>query len=77
LKSKRDLELLKMALNKSDLKTIQVISHKIRGHALGYGFAPLSQICTQIEHAAIEGRSHIINLLLDEYTAYIENVDLK
>ena len=73
---KRDLEVLKSAMSSSDFKTVQVISHKIRGHALSYGFDPLSGICAKIERAAVEKNSDIIISLLNEYRDYIERVEL-
>ena len=73
---KRDLETLRNALEKSDYKTLQVISHKIRGHAHSYGFSPLSTICALIERAAIEKKLEIIVSQLNEYRDYIEKVEL-
>jgi HPt (histidine-containing phosphotransfer) domain-containing protein len=73
---KRDLETLRRAAEKSDFRTVQVISHKIRGHAVSYGFDFLSGICGIMERAAGEKKLEIIVSLLNEYRDYIERVDL-
>jgi len=73
---KRDLETLSEALHKGDFKTVQVISHKIKGHALSYGFGPLSSTCAMMERAATEKKLEIIVSLLNEYRDYIERVEL-
>ena len=74
---KRDLQILREAIEKNDFKTLQSIGHKIRGHALSYGFDRLSSICAMIEKAAGEKKYEIIVSLLNEYRDYIENVDLE
>ena len=73
---KRDLETLRDSLQRHDFKTVQVISHKIRGHALSYGFDHLSGICALIEKAAIENKYEIIVSQLNEFRDYIEKVEI-
>ncbi len=73
---KKDLERLRDSLSKQDFKTLETISHKIRGHALSYGFVPLSGICALIERAAIEKNYEVIVSQLNEYRDYIEKVEV-
>jgi HPt (histidine-containing phosphotransfer) domain-containing protein len=72
----RRADLIKMsdALNKNDLKTINEVCHQIKGHALGYGFKILSEICQKIEIATQSNSKEKIILLLKEYGDYINQV---
>ena len=73
---KADLEKLRAALEKDDFSALQMLSHKIKGHATSYGFTQLSPLCKQMETAAISHEKEIIATLLDEYADYISRVDI-
>jgi HPt (histidine-containing phosphotransfer) domain-containing protein len=49
---KRDAITLADALGKGDFQTIELIGHRIRGSAGGYGFGELGEIGSRMEEAA-------------------------
>ena len=73
---KADLDTLRAALEKDDFNALQMLIHKIKGHATSYGFTKLSPLCKQMETAAISHEKKIIATLLDEYADYISRVDI-
>jgi signal transduction histidine kinase/DNA-binding response OmpR family regulator/CHASE3 domain sensor protein len=52
---KKDVELLREALNKKDIAVIGKISHNIKGTALSYGQTELDKISQVLNHASKEG----------------------
>ena len=71
-----DLNRLGDFLRSSDLKSIQAICHKIRGHATSYGMAPLGEICKQMEIAAQNGEKENVSTLLSQFKNYLDCVEL-
>src|SRR5581483_1357110 len=49
---KADLLKLEQSLREGDFNSIERLSHKIRGHATGYGMPELTDICRSLELAA-------------------------
>lgn len=66
---RRDVQTLNTALEQSDLKTIHLIGHRMKGDGGGYGFdaisvigAALEQAATKVDRSAIQ---HQIDALVD------------
>lgn len=66
---RRDVQTLTTSLAQSDLKTIHLIGHRMKGDGGGYGFDAISAIGAALEQAATkEDRSaiqHQIDALVD------------
>ena len=73
---KSDLDRLKAFLHNHDFESIRVISHKIRGHAMSYGLAPLGDICKKLEAAVSQDSEQEVQQLIADYEAYLVRIEL-
>ncbi len=69
-----DIALLRAALQKRDMKTIQTIGHQMKGTGKPYGFPGLSQIGGDLEAAAIQIDDNRVELAIGSLVSYLEKV---
>jgi len=72
----KDLSSILEAIKTNDIKTIQVIGHKLAGNAGSYGLPDLGQIGVNLEMAAIKQDLISIKSLLIEYKNYMEKLEI-
>ncbi len=73
---RRDLQLLKAALDRSDYESIRQVGHKMSGTGLGYGFGRISELGARMEAEAKDHNPGAIRSLADELSSYIDRVDI-
>jgi len=73
---KKDLVRFKEALANKNFEFIRRLSHEIKGHGASYGFIQLTQICNQMENAAVAQNAILIGSFLGDYEKYIGQIDL-
>lgn len=73
---RRDLTIIKEALEKGDYDAIRVAGHQMRGSGAGYGFDALTDIGSDLEQAAKEKDRARIFSALESLADYIERVEV-
>lgn len=48
---------MRAAHEKGDSAQLKVLAHQLKGAAGSYGFAPISEVCRELESAVVGGRS--------------------
>lgn len=72
----KDLNSLKVALAKTDCRSMQSIGHSLKGVGGGYGFAGLSELGAKIETAAKAGDVKALATLIDGVADYLQRVQV-
>jgi HPt (histidine-containing phosphotransfer) domain-containing protein len=72
----KDAEALRLQLEQNDFKSIERITHKIKGSAGSYGFTELGEIGGKMEKAAQENDLDALKKLYAEMSEYLGAVDL-
>jgi HPt (histidine-containing phosphotransfer) domain-containing protein len=73
---KKDLENIAHALNNGDLKTIEVIAHKLAGNAGSYGLHDLGEIGVELEKGCQNEAIEEIKALHQKYTDYMNRLEV-
>ncbi len=72
-----DIEKLKELVSLKDLKSIEVIAHKLAGNAGGYGFVELGEVGRRMESAAQSEDLQVISDEFENYKNYMLNLEIK
>lgn len=75
-KRKAELATLQEAVNNNDHEKIKSIAHSTKGHAAGYGFDGLGQICEEMDDAINSGDIETVKHCIARYADYINNVEI-
>lgn len=67
---------LKEKLTQHDFDRIAAIGHKIKGSGGGYELDTLSEIGEKIEKAAKQEDEKELEIIFDEMSSYLENLDI-
>jgi HPt (histidine-containing phosphotransfer) domain-containing protein len=73
---RRDVTTLQAALQRHDLKTIRMLSHRMKGDGGGYGFDAISEIGDAIEQAALREDNTTITEQVAALADYLARVDV-
>lgn len=73
----KDIIELKALLAAEDYSSIEKIAHKVAGSSGGYGFDQLGKIAKEIELKAMSGETGPIPSLIENFQAYVENVQIE
>jgi len=77
LKSReKDIEKVREYLATGDFEAIRLLGHTLKGNGAGYGFDDLSVVGREMEQAATEEAPDAINKTLDDFSAYLENIEV-
>ncbi len=75
--SREEIRNLNDALASKDYKALKDLGHKIKGSSVSYGFKGMSDLGLTIEKAAVAEKSfEEIGKLVEEFTFYVENVEV-
>ncbi len=75
--SREEIRNLNDAYTSKDYKALKDLGHKIKGSSVSYGFKGMSDLGLSIEKAAVANKSFDeIKSLIDEFTFYVENVEI-
>ncbi len=72
----KDISAIHDALEKSDLDTIRILGHSMKGSGGGYGFETITDIGMMMEKAAKEGRNEDIRLQMKRLEDYLRQVEI-
>lgn len=75
-KRKKELAEMQTAVAGGSLDIIEKHAHSTKGHAAGYGFDGLGEICENLDQAAADGDIDKVKAMLNEYDSYINNVEI-
>ena len=67
---------IRNALAEHDLETVEKIGHNIKGVGGGYGFDYVTELGANIEKAASEGDTLLLDQIVKELEEYLENVEI-
>ncbi len=70
----KDIEIITQALVKADMKSIEVVAHKLAGNAGGYGLAELGLIGKEMEAASKQQNVDEVKKLFQRMKDYLENL---
>jgi HPt (histidine-containing phosphotransfer) domain-containing protein len=71
---KKDIDVLKNALDQEDYYAVQKLGHKLKGSGGGYGFDALSRMGQTLEISAKGKKSQKIKDTINELIEYLENI---
>ena len=71
-----DLGTIRTAIDRADYETISQIGHKMKGEGGSYGFDAVTAMGAVLEQAALDKNLATARHTLDEFTAYLESVDV-
>lgn len=73
---RKDVNAILMALESSNYEAVRATGHKISGTGGGYGFPRISEIGSQLEHAALEQNAAQIHALTAELLKFVDHVEV-
>ncbi len=73
----RDTKVMFDAVYSQDTKVLIQTSHRLRGDAPGYGFIKFGETCGKIEDLARQGQIEACEVLVEELTIYIKNLEVQ
>ena len=73
---KKDIGLLKNALEQEDFETIKKLGHKLKGSGGGYGFDALSRMGQTLEISAKGQQNQKIKETINDLIEYLENISI-
>ena len=73
----KDIEIITQALGRGDMKSIEVVAHKLAGNAGGYGLAELGIIGKEMESACKQQKAEDVKILFQKMKDYLSNVEIK
>lgn len=71
-----DIGRIRDSLHQKDFETIEMMGHSMKGVGKGYGFSQITVIGGQIEAAAKEHLSDVIETLVHELASFLQSVDV-
>ncbi|MFO0774202.1 MAG: Hpt domain-containing protein [Nitrospiraceae bacterium] len=71
---RKDVETLRQALATSDFRSIQLLGHRLRGDAGGYGFEAMGEMGTKLEAAAERQDCEAIERQIALFVDYLNRV---
>lgn len=74
---RQELVTLQKALEKSEMETIRIIGHTLKGSGGGYGFERLTEIGAVLEIAAKESNLAELQTQLESMHNYLERVEVR
>jgi HPt (histidine-containing phosphotransfer) domain-containing protein len=72
-----DVRKLRDALDASDMESLRVTGHSMKGTGGGYGFDGLSEIGAAIEKAAKSGDLDAVRARVDELVDYLARIEIR
>ncbi len=73
---RKDIEKILAALDKSDLETIRILGHDMKGSGGGYGFDAITDIGALLEKSARNGDTGGVSLGIERLDAYLNQVEV-
>lgn len=73
---RNDVESIQAALQKNDLRTIEILGHSMKGSGGGYGFGLISEIGGDMEIAAKKGDKEEIRKRTADLANYLDRVEI-
>ena len=73
---RKDVAALGRATQMLDVKTVQLLGHRMKGDGGGYGFEEISSIGQALEHAAGREDWKVIAEKIEALTAFLAQVDV-
>jgi HPt (histidine-containing phosphotransfer) domain-containing protein len=73
---RKDVATLQSALQSNDLKTVQMLGHRMKGDGGGYGFDEISEIGDRLEQAAIRADRTVMKQQIETLVDFLARVDV-
>jgi HPt (histidine-containing phosphotransfer) domain-containing protein len=73
---KKEIGVLKNALEQEDFDTIKKLGHKLKGSGGGYGFDAISRMGQTLEISAKNKKNQKIKDTINELIEYLENISI-
>ncbi len=73
---RRDVDVVRGALDQRDYDLIRSVGHKMKGSGGGYGFDPITRIGAVLEAAAVKADPDRIREALRDLSDYLERIDI-
>ncbi len=73
---RRDIAMILAALDKSDLETIRILGHSMKGSGGGYGFDAITDIGALLEKSANGGDPAGVRRGIERLDAYLNQVEV-
>jgi HPt (histidine-containing phosphotransfer) domain-containing protein len=75
--SRKDLDLMRIALDAEDYPTLVRMGHTAKGTGYGYGFRGMGDIGLELEAAAVQRQSSQCRALVERLARYLDTVQVK
>lgn len=73
---RKDVAAMLGALDKSDLQTVRVLGHSMKGSGGGYGFDAITEIGGALEQAANSADREGMRRQIDKLSTYLDQVEV-
>ncbi len=75
--SRKDLDLMRAALDAEDYSTLVRLGHTAKGTGYGYGFRGMGDIGLELEAAAVQRQAGLCRSLVERMARYLATVQVK